>query len=72
MGAHPNISADRFPKQTPQLGRNVTVYFHYDLSKPISGRIIRDDGEHPGRTIIMLEDERVVLATECHYEFAGT
>lgn len=67
MGVHPNISMNRFPKQGKYLGKKVTVFFHYDLSKKIQGRIIRDDMEEPGRTIILLDDGRVVLTTECMY-----
>jgi hypothetical protein len=31
------------------------------------GTIVRDDNEPPWRTIIRLDDGRVVLASECQY-----
>lgn len=71
MGAHENISADRWPKQGAYLGRRVSVCFHYDTSREFPGVIVRDDDEEPGRLIIRLDDGRVVLATECMYSLAN-
>ena len=67
MGCHENITFDKFPKQGPNLGKLVEVIFHYDTSKKIKGRIVRDDYEEPGRTIIALDDGRYVEAVECQY-----
>ncbi|MFX1296575.1 MAG: hypothetical protein ACFFD2_17180 [Promethearchaeota archaeon] len=67
MGCVENITFDKFPKQSKHLNRNVKVCFHYDITKEIIGRIIRDDVEEPGRTIIKLNDDRIVLAVECQY-----
>ncbi|OMC38374.1 hypothetical protein A5742_00530 [Mycolicibacterium fortuitum] len=65
MGSHRNIASDRFPKQGSYLGIRVEVCFHYDTGARIGGRIVRDDAEEPGRAIIMLDDGRYVLTTEC-------
>jgi hypothetical protein len=67
MGAHPAISYDDFPKQGPHLGKRVKVCFHYDTSRLLPGRVVRDDAEDPWITLIELADGRVVLATECQY-----
>lgn len=68
MGVHKNIGYDQFPKQGSFLGFRAIVHFNYDLSKDgIMGTIVRDDAEDPGRTVILLDDGRVVLATECHF-----
>jgi hypothetical protein len=65
MGIVRNISATKFPKQGSFLGRRTKVCFNYDASKIILGVVIRDDAEEPYVTIIKLDDNRVVLATEC-------
>lgn len=67
MGHDPNIGHDRFPEQGLHLGRRVEVCFGYDTSRLLGGRCIRDDAGEPYRTIFMLDDGRVVLATECQY-----
>jgi hypothetical protein len=67
MGAHKNITAEIFPKQGSMLNKNVKVCFHYDTSKQFDGMIIRDDVEEPFLTIIKLEDNRIVLGSECQY-----
>lgn len=67
MGCVETITADRFPKQGSQVGRVVVVIFHYDTSQRLRGRILRDDMEAPWETLIMLEDERIVRASECQY-----
>lgn len=67
MGIHANIGIDKFPKQGAYLGKSVKVCFNYDLSKEIEGIIIRDDLEDPGLTIIALQDNRIVMSTECQY-----
>jgi len=67
MGCEKNISYDTFPKQSDWVGKLVKACFHYDTSKNIMGRIIRDDIEEPGVGIIQLFDGRVILMTECQY-----
>jgi hypothetical protein len=66
MGAETNIGFDQFPKQGIFLGCRTRVCFHYE-SRELMGTIIRDDIEKPFKTIIRLDDGRVVLATECMY-----
>ena len=65
MGTHPNITADQFPKQGSWLKRRAKVCFHYDTTKVVMGTIIRDDAELPGHCIILLDDGRAVLTSEC-------
>ena len=66
MGIVDNISMNKFPKQGSWLGKRAKVIFRYD-DPIIMGTIVRDDSEEPWRTIISLDDGRVVLATECMY-----
>lgn len=66
MGCVANIKADRFPKQGSWLGKRTRVMFHYG-GPEIMGTVVRDDNEEPYRTIISLDDGRVVLATECQH-----
>ncbi len=67
MGVSQHVGFDRFPEQGSHLGKRVEVCFDYDTSRSIGGRCIRDDmgGDH--RTVFLLDDGRVVLATECQY-----
>jgi len=68
MGAHPNISHDKFPKQLEgMVGKTVEVCFHYQTDKGLKGKIIRFDNEAPCLEIFQLEDGRVVLSTECQW-----
>lgn len=67
MGCHHSIRHDKFPKQGRFNGRRVVVCFHYDLDHTFPGTICRDDDEEPLRTIIQLDDGRVVLSDECQW-----
>lgn len=69
MGYHINIGLDKFPKQSDDLNRQVIVAFNYDTSRCLLGKIIRDDVEELYKCIILLEDGRAILATECQYSF---
>jgi hypothetical protein len=66
VGVEPTITATTFPKQGEFLGRRARVLFHYQ-DPEVLGTIVRDDNEPPWRTIIRLDDGRVVLASECQY-----
>ncbi len=67
MGIEKNVGAVAFPTQGQYLGKRARVCFHYDVSRELLGTIIRDDMQEPFRTIIRLDDGRVVLGTECMY-----
>lgn len=67
MGVVATVGFDKFPKQGPWLGKRTRVCFDYDTSREVMGTIVRDDNEEPWKTIISLDDGRVVLATECMY-----
>lgn len=66
MGVHPNIDYDRFPRQGQFVNRRVRVCFNY-RPKYVYGVMIRDDAEEPFLGIIRLDDNRVIMATECQY-----
>ena len=61
------IGYDEFPTQGKFLGLRCEVCFDYDTTKTVSGEIVRDDREAPGRMIIKLDDGRFLLSTECQY-----
>ena len=67
MGSVETIDASKFPKQGRDLNKTVKVCFNYDLSRQLSGVVVRDDAEEPFQTIIKLDDGRYVLTTECMY-----
>lgn len=67
MGVVATVGFDRMPKQGRYLGQRATVCFNYE-AREVMGTIVRDDVEDPWRTIISLDDGRVVLATECQYQ----
>lgn len=67
MGVETNVGFAAWPKQGALLHRRARVCFHYDGSREVTGTIVRSDAEAPYRTIIALDDGRVVLASECMY-----
>lgn len=67
MGVEVNIDYDNFPEQGSHFNKRVEVCFNYDTSRTIKGRMVRDDKGAPYRSIILLDDGRVVLTTECQY-----
>tara|TARA_Y100000310_G_C20166582_1_gene571629 strand:+ start:23 stop:247 length:225 start_codon:yes stop_codon:yes gene_type:complete len=67
MGVVTNVGFTEWPKQGSMLHERVRVCFRYDTTQEIGGRIVRDDSEKPGMTIIALDDGRFVRATECMY-----
>lgn len=67
MGCVKTISKFEFPKQSGHVNQLVEVCFHYDTSKTVAGRIIRDDIEEPYETLIQLDNGRVVRGVECQF-----
>ena len=55
------------PEQGSWLNRDAEVCFHYNTDRIVNGKIVRDDNKEPFRTVIKLDDGRVVYATECQY-----
>ena len=72
MGIEKNINFTSFPKQGAHVGARVRVVFQYDTTLYMTGTILRDDAEAPFRTIIKLDDGRLVLSTECQYSLVRT
>lgn len=66
MGSVATITADQFPRQGEMLNRRTKVIFHYG-GPELMGTIVRDDIEHPFRTIIHLDDGRFIMSSECQY-----
>lgn len=69
MGSHPAITATTFPRQGPDRGRRCWVFFQLILDHQLPGRIVREDVEAPFRTILQLDDGRMILGEECQYTF---
>lgn len=69
MGREKNITANKFPEQTKNVGKRVEVYYHDDVSKREPGIIIRDDNTAPYVMIIKTDSGRHVLATECQFMY---
>lgn len=67
MGEHPNVGYDKFPQQGKNLGKLVRIIFNHHSDKALNGICIRDDLESPMDTIFMLEDGRVINASECQW-----
>ncbi len=57
----------QLPKQGRYVGYRTKVCFNYDTSRTLRGTILRDDVTEPGHTVILLDDGRVVMGTECQY-----
>lgn len=55
------------PEQGIYLGRRTEVCFHYDTSRKLEGKIVRDDYGEPHLGFIHLEDGRVIGMSECQY-----
>ncbi len=70
MGTHPNLDHERYPKQSENVGDYAWVTFNYDTERPIRALVVRDDREGPNRTILVLDDGRTVMSTECQFTFA--
>lgn len=70
MGVVANIRHNQMPEQGSYLNRKVEVCFNYDTVNILRGTIVRDDAEHPFRTIILLDNGTALLATECQYSLA--
>lgn len=67
MGVVANIDFENYPKQTALTGNRVIVCFKYDTKRTIPATVLRDDNEDPGRTILRLDDGRIVLGSECQW-----
>lgn len=69
MGVIENITHNKYPKQSNNLGKKVNICFHYNTENKIEAFIIRDDIEDPGETIFLTLDGRIIRSTECQYQF---
>lgn len=67
MGYHKNIGPDRWPAQSVITGKRVVVIFNFDLSFQLEGTLVRDDTEEPDISIIMLDNGKALLTTECQF-----
>lgn len=56
-----------WPKQGEMIHRRAEVIFNRDDGEVFRGIVVRDDVDGPMRTIIRLDDGRVVLAVECQW-----
>jgi hypothetical protein len=59
------ITHDSFPAQLPILGAEAVVALDNDVINVVTGRIVRADAEEPHVAVLLLEDGRAVLGSEC-------
>lgn len=65
--ARNKLNAGGYPKQS-RVGALVTVTFDGDdVSHSYDGTVVRGDCEGPMRTVILLDDGRLVLSDECRW-----
>lgn len=67
MGVHQAIGYEKFPAQGAHLDATVDVCFGYATTRLVRGVVVRDDKVDPFVMIILLDDGRYVLSTECQY-----
>jgi hypothetical protein len=67
MGVSPFINYEKYPNQGNLLNCRVRVCYEFDSSKVHEGVVIRDDLGRPGLTIIKLDNDRVLLSSECQF-----
>jgi len=71
MSRYKYIGVDRYPKQDPKLlNKKVVVMLGYESKKPQRGTVIRADAEIPNEVVIKLDNNNIVLATECTFKVA--
>ncbi len=71
MSRYKYLGVDHFPKQDPALlDKKVVVMLSFDSKRPQRGRIIRADAEPPNEVVIQMDNNRVVLGSECSYKVA--
>ena len=68
MGATHLIDAERYPDQGQDVNERVSVWYHSTSHIRHTGTRIRHDIAAPYRTILALDNGRILDATECHYE----
>jgi hypothetical protein len=62
-----DLRNDTYPEQSEYVGKEVKVCFWYDTTKTFKGKMLRDDRTVPWRTIIQLEDGKIVEGAECQW-----
>lgn len=67
MGVSQFVNHDKYPEQGSHLNKRVRVCFNYEEKPNFDGTVIRDDKTEPWRLIILLDNGRVILSTECQY-----
>lgn len=71
MGEYKYLGVEKYPKQDPLLiDKKVVVMLAFDSKRPLRGRVLRADAELPREVVIKLDDDRIVLGSECSYKIA--
>lgn len=66
----PKIGKDAYPEQFDSVGARVLAAFDYDVANPLPATVLRDDAEEPFRTVLRLDDGRIVMGSECQWSKA--
>lgn len=65
------LGVNTYPVQNNQLlNKKVVVMLGFESKRPLLGNVIRADAEPPNEVVILLDDQRVVLGSECSYKVA--
>lgn len=71
MSRYLYVGKDKYPEQQKELlNRVVIVMLQFDSKMPLRGKILRADKEAPNEVVIQLDDNRIVLGSECSYKLA--
>lgn len=71
MSRYKYLGANTYPEQDKKLAnKKVVVMLGFESKKPLLGRVIRADATAPNEVVILLDDQRVVLGSECSFKVA--
>ena len=65
--ADSEVDGFKLPEQRSYLNKRAGVCFHFNSNCELDGKIVRADKTEPFRTVIQLDDGRVVYDTECQF-----
>lgn len=65
------LGVDTYPDQDASiLNRKVVVMLGFESKRPLRGTVLRADAIPPNEVVIQLDDQRIVLGSECSYKLA--
>ena len=65
------LGVDTYPDQdNTLLNKKVVVMLSFESKKPLRGTVLRADAKPPNEVVIQLDDNRIVLGSECSFKIA--